>query len=829
ITAISREHKELPAGLLETPMKQWNVRSMGEAPTADQFGNLPILYRGGAPMFDTLIRIRDVARVEDGLDEIRRISRFNGTSAVGIGIVKQRGTNAIDVAKAVKAKAAEIQKTLPPGYKIALAFDSTRFIEESIGDLELTLFLSALLTSLVCFFFLGNWSSTINILLAIPTSIMGTFIVLYIMGFTLNTFTLLALSLAIGIVVDDAIMVLENIVRHREMGESLVQGALNGAKEISFAAVATTLSIVAIFLPVVFMKGIIGKYFFQFGIAITAAVLLSLLEALTLTPMRCSQFLKVGHGGALTQLVDSWFSRLSNAYSRILEWCLNNRLKVVLASILFFAGSFLALFPIKKEMVPAQDQSLFLVRAQTPVSASMEYTDKSARAMEAWVGSRPEIARYFSAIGGFQGGQSNLVNIFVTMKEMPDRPVDPEKKKKLSQQEFSEVVRKGLSAISPDLRVTVQDLSMRGFSATRGFPVEISITGSDWEVLTDSSEKIMELMKTSGQFRDVDSNYRRGQREVQVYPDREKAARFGVSISTIGSVLGAMIGGVKAGQFSEGGHRYDIRVRVDTPDRQQIQDIRRIFVRNNRGELVSLADVTRVEDRPALQSITRINRERSIIVTANPAPGVGQFAAVEKGIAIARGALPAGYNAEATGQSKTAGESNWELVIALLLGIVVAYMILASQFNSFLHPVTVLVALPFSFSGAVLTLFAFGQSINIYSFIALLLLMGLVKKNSIMLVDFTNRIRTTGQDVRSALLEACPIRLRPILMTSIATIAAAIPAALSFGPGGETRIPMALAVIGGTIVSTVLTLVVVPCVYSLFRRFERMPPESLGH
>jgi multidrug efflux pump subunit AcrB len=239
--------------------------------------------------------------------------------------------------------------------------------------------------------------------------------------------------------------------------------------------------------------------------------------------------------------------------------------------------------------------------------------------------------------------------------------------------------------------------------------------------------------------------------------------------------------------------------------------------------------VTRVEDRPALQSITRINRERSIIVTANPAPGVGQFAAVEKGIAIARGALPAGYNAEATGQSKTAGESNWELVIALLLGIVVAYMILASQFNSFLHPVTVLVALPFSFSGAVLTLFAFGQSINIYSFIALLLLMGLVKKNSIMLVDFTNRIRTTGQDVRSALLEACPIRLRPILMTSIATIAAAIPAALSFGPGGETRIPMALAVIGGTIVSTVLTLVVVPCVYSLFRRFERMPPESLGH
>lgn len=827
VGAINREHQEQPAGLLETPQRQWNVRSMGEAGTVQAFADLPILYRGGQPMFDTIVRIRDVARVEDGLNDVRRISRFSGTPAVGLGIVKQRGTNAIAVAQGVRARMAEVEKNLPPGYKLAVAFDSTTFIEESIHELEFTLILSAILTSIVCYFFLGNWSSTLNVLLAIPTSILGSFIVMYMFGFTLNTFTLLALSLAIGIVVDDAIMVLENIVRHREKGESLVQGALKGTKEISFAAVATTMSIVAIFLPVVFMPGIVGRFFFQFGVTITAAVLLSLLEALTLTPMRTSRFLEVGHQGRLTRAVDAGFHSLSSRYRGVLEYCLDHRWKVLGVSLLFFTVTLLALVPIRKEFVPAQDQSRFLLRVQTPVGSSMAYTDTQARKIEEYVQQRPETASYFSAVGGFSGDQSNLINIFLTMKPPHARPIDPQKKRRLTQQEFMAVIRKDLSALSPEYRVTAQDLSMRGFSASRGFPVEVTIKGKDWEVLTSATSQIMEEMRKSGKYADVDSNFLQGQREAQIYPDRDRAAMFGVSVAQIGEVINAMIGGIRAGQFTEGGRRYDIRVRVATEERQKLADIRSIYVRNNRGELVSLAQVTRIEDRSALQSITRLNRDRAVTVFANPAQNQSQTEAIAFAVSTAQKNLPAGYLAEASGQAKTTGESFSGLALALGLGIIVAYMILASQFNSFLHPVTVLMALPFSFSGAVLTLLAFGQSLNMYSFIALLLLMGLVKKNSIMLVDFTNRMRTEGLDVRAALLSACPVRLRPILMTSIATIAAAVPPALSFGPGGETRIPMALAVIGGTIVSTALTLIVIPCVYSLLRRFERLPPEAV--
>lgn len=827
VTAIGREHQEQPAGLIETQQKQWNVRSMGEAGTVQAFADLPILYRGGAPMFDTIVRIRDVARVEDGLDDIKRISRFSGTRAVGLGIVKQRGTNAIEVARGVRARMEEVKKNLPEGYSLSVAFDSTKFIEESIGELEFTLLLSAALTSIVCYLFLGNWSSTLNVLLAIPTSILGSFIVMYWFGFTLNTFTLLALSLAIGIVVDDAIMVLENIVRHREMGEGLVEGALKGTREISFAAIATTLSIVAIFLPVVFMPGIIGKFFFQFGVTITAAVLLSLLEALTLTPMRTSRFLEVGHQNRLTEAVDRGFHKLAHTYGRLLSWTLDHPLKILLGSLVFFASTFAALIPIRKEFVPPQDQSRFLLRIQTPVGSSMEYTDVQARRIEQFIAARPETEAYFSAVGGLSGDQTNLINVFLTMKPPGQRPKDKARNRPLTQQEFMGVMRKEIGALSPEYKVSAQDLSMRGFSASRGYPVEVTIKGRHWEVLIDSAGRMVEEMRKSGKFADVDSNFLQGQREAQIYPDRERAARVGVSVAQIGEVINAMIGGVRAGQFTEGGRRYDIRVRVDAPERQSIADIRNLYVRNNRGELVSLAQVTRIEDRAALQSITRLNRDRAVTVFANPAQGQSQTEAIAFAVATARSILPADYSAEASGQAKTTGESFQGLGIALALGVVVAYMILASQFNSFLHPVTVLMALPFSFSGAVLTLLAFGQSLNIYSFIALLLLMGLVKKNSIMLVDFTNRMRREGLSVREAVLAACPVRLRPILMTSIATIAAAIPPALSFGPGGETRIPMALAVIGGTLVSTLLTLIVIPCVYLLLKRFERLPPEAM--
>ncbi|MBI4396525.1 MAG: efflux RND transporter permease subunit, partial [Elusimicrobia bacterium] len=411
-------------------------------------------------------------------------------------------------------------------------------------------------------------------------------------------------------------------------------------------------------------------------------------------------------------------------------------------------------------------------------------------------------------------------------KDLKDRPIDPETGEAITQQDFMKVVRKALNAI-PQNRAVIQDLSQSGFTAQRGFPVEFTVRGPDWNLLAGSSKKMMERMEASGLMIDVDTDYKVGQPEVRVYPDRRAASARGVDVAAIGRTINALIGGVRAGQFTEGGRRYDIRTRLVPSERSQPEDITRLFVRNNRGELIRLSEVVRIEQTPTLQAITRRQRERAIGLFANIAPGKSQAEALGEVQKIAKNVLPKGYRAVLGGGAKTFQESFSSLAFALWLGIIVAYMVLASQFNSFLHPVTVLLALPFSVTGALIALRIADQSFNIYSMIGLILLMGIVKKNSILLVDFTNQVRARGKEVREALLTACPIRLRPILMTSVSTIAAAVPPALALGPGAETRIPMAVAVIGGVLVSTLLTLFVVPCAYSLLVRLERRRPADL--
>jgi HAE1 family hydrophobic/amphiphilic exporter-1 len=409
------------------------------------------------------------------------------------------------------------------------------------------------------------------------------------------------------------------------------------------------------------------------------------------------------------------------------------------------------------------------------------------------------------------------------MKDPEDRPVDQTLGRPRTQQEFVNSIRKGLNSLSRDLRVTLMDLSMRGLTPRKGFPVELIVRGSDWSTLGALGMKIADKMAASGKCVDVDTNYDLGQPELQIKPERESAELRGVSMTSIGETVGVLMGGRKTGKYTEGGHRYDIRLRLKDSDRSVSRDISRLYVRNNRGELVRLSDVVKVKETTSLLSITRLNRARSIFITANPAPGHSQQDAVNESLKIAREVLPRGYEAEITGAAKTTRESFMSLLFALVLGVVVAYMVLASQYNSYIHPLTILMALPFSFTGALIALLIFGQTINMYSFIGLILLMGIVKKNSIMLVEFTNQKREQGLDVRESLISACPVRLRPIMMTSLSTIAAAIPPALALGPGAESRIPMAVAVLGGMIFSTVLTLFVVPCVYSMMSRFERKP------
>jgi hydrophobe/amphiphile efflux-1 (HAE1) family protein len=812
MSAIQREHLEVPAGRIETPEREMNVRAEGEAIDLDAFRKLVVAFKQGAP-----VRLQDVAVVEDGLEDRRRMARANGLPSVGFGIKKLRGANAVQVGQLAKAKMLELRKDLPEGLVLDVNFDATTFVEQAIHEILFTLVLAALLTGVVCWLFLGSLSTTFNVLLAIPTSILGTFIVMYCFGFTLNTFTVLGLSLVVGIVVDDAIMVLENIYRHREMGEGKVKAASVGAREITFAAAATTAAIVAIFLPVAFMKGIIGKFFFQFGVTISVAVLLSLLEALTLAPMRCSQFLEVGERRRrFGQGVDRLFQRLSARYLRTLEPALRHRGWVLAGALVFFVVSVLGLVPLlRKEFVPTQDTNMFMARMQTPVGTSLDATDRAYRQAEDYLRSRAEVQRYFGVIGGFGGGEVNTGMMFVTMKDRSDRPRDPQTGRRLSMQEFMDVLRRRWNAI-PGVRAVMQDPSQGGFSASRGggFPVEMTIRGRDWETLARASKDIMEGMRGSGLMTDIDSDYQVGMPEVQVVPDRERAADLGVSMAGIGQTVNAAIGGERAGKFKDKGRRFDIRVRLLAQQRERPEDIQRLLVRTGNGQLIHLGDIVRIEQRPTLQAITRKDRERAITIFANVTAGASQADAIAAARDISRKILPEGYRALPSGSSQAFQESFASLRFAFIMGLVVAYMVLAAQFNAFTHPFTVLLALPFSISGALLVLWIGGQSLNVYSILGMILLMGIAKKNSIMLVDFTNQMRERGLERHQALLQACPIRLRPILMTSMATIAGALPAALAIGPGAETQRPMALALVGGMAVSTLLTLFVVPAAYS---------------
>jgi HAE1 family hydrophobic/amphiphilic exporter-1 len=826
ITAIQAQHSELPAGVLQTDQLEQNVRVMGEAATVEEFGSITIPSRVGQGILWRAIRIEDIAETEEGLADVRRISRVNGERAIGLGIRKQRGANAVELAHSVKDRIDEIQAELPEGIRIGINFDTTRFIEENVRELLFTLALAVVLTSIVCWLFLGSWSSTLNVILAIPTALGGTVMVMYFMGFTLNTITLMAISLVIGIVVDDAIVVLENIVRHREMGKSQIEAAIYGTREIVFSVIVISSAVAAIFLPVAFMKGIIGKFFYQFGVTISVAVAFSLLEAITLAPMRCSQFLQVGHSSWVGRRMDALTHWMVGGYRVALAAALRFRWGVTVAATLVFVGSLTLARGLRREMMPPQDQGTFTARFQTAPGASLAFTDEVFRKIEAVMAQRPELDKFFGSVGGMGGGEVNMGNVFITMKPRTERPSAPGTHRPITQQEFMPIIRKQMNEIPGVRRVALQDRSQTIANTGRGYPIELSVRGPDWEQLGAHAETIRERLLQTGLAVDVDTDYRVGVPEVRVVPDRDAAAARGVTVGAIARTINSTVGGVRVGKYTKGGRRYDIRVSLRDEDRMGPADINTLWVRNVRGELVPLAEVTRILEKPTLLSINRENRERAVTVQGNIAPGKSQAAALKAALSIAKDVLPDGYWATPTGSAEQFQESFRELTFALLLGIVIAYMILGAQFNSFIHPITILLALPFSLSGALAALWVSKHSLNMMSMIGILLLMGIVKKNSILLVDFTNAQRRAGMAPREALMAACPLRLRPIVMTSLAIVAGALPAALTLGPGAELRAPMASAVIGGTVVSTLLTLFVVPCAYSLFAGLESRKKET---
>ncbi|MCG3115806.1 MAG: efflux RND transporter permease subunit [Candidatus Manganitrophus sp. SA1] len=801
IEALQREHVELPAGRIETEGREVNVRILGEALELSTFRRIVVGNTKEAPVY-----LEEVALVEDGFEDIRRLSRVAGAPAQGLGIKKQRGANAVALARGIRQAMEDLRPTLPEGMELGVNFDSTRFIEESVHEVEFELVMAVILTAVVCWLFLGSLSSTLNVVLAIPMSLLGTIATIYFLGFTLNTFTLLALSLAVGIVVDDAIMILENIFRHSEEGKDRVRASREGTEQIKFAALAATLAVIAIFIPVIFMKGVIGRFFLQFGVTLSVAVMLSYLEAITLAPARCAQFLSTSREGRsrLGQWGDRGFEWLARGYSGLLARGLRWPVAVLCLAAVLFAGSFLVLTRLPKEFVPSQDQSRLLVRLQTAVGSNLAETDRIFHRAEAFMNARPEVARAYAIVGGFGGGSVNTGVMFITLV--------PPKERDLSQAEFAAVIRKEINSY-PGVRAVVQDLSQQGFTAQRGFPVEFSVRGSDWDRLVEVSREIERKLSASGAVIDLDSDYQVGMPELRISPDRARAADLGISVEKVAQTINAMVGGLRVGRYSTEGRRIDVRLRLLADQRSRPEDLSRLRVRSASDELIPLSSLVTYEERPALQAITRSDRERAITFFANVAPGRSQDEALTLVKQLSK-ELPVGYHAVLGGASVAFQESMGSLVFAILLGVIVAYMILASQFNSLLHPVTVLTILPLSIAGAAIALLIAGKSLNIFSMIGLLLLMGIVKKNSIILVDYAIQIREEGGlDAATAMLRAGPVRLRPILMTSVATMMAAVPAALGLGSGSEVRSPMAMAVIGGMIVSTVLSLFVVPAFY----------------
>lgn len=815
MNALARENVELPGGRIESETKEYTVKIKGEFTNIQDFNDLIISYFKGSP-----VRLRDIGRAEDSMAERRSIVRFNGLPAVGMGIQKQSGTNTVETINRIKKELIDIKNNLPPGMKIEISFDQSDFINRSIKEVQGHMLFGGLLAILIVFVFLRDPMSTLISALALPTSVIATFTLMNIFDFTFNNMTMLGLSLSIGILIDDAIIVIENIRRHIEKGMTPREAASTATSEIGLAVMATTLAIVAIFLPVAFMKGIIGMFFLQFALTIVFSVMVSLFVSFTLTPMMASRYLKAVDSKQLrvksdqfstaqkvSNLFEEGYKKVENLYRDLLRTALNHRaLVLIIATAIFTASFFITMF-LGKEFVPSEDQSRFMVRLKAPIDYSIGKIDSLFAKAEAIVRSTPEVQTCFYS-QGLMSGQSNRGLMFVSLK--------PKSKRDRTQQEIMADVRKKFRDIV-GLEGSAEDVSLIG-GGIRSVPIQYAIRGSDLtEVESYARQIVSEFSKLPG-IVDVDTSLEAGKPEIRVYIDRDKAADLGVDIATVAEAANFLIGGeVDVTKFKDDtkGRRYDVRARLVPEDRTAPEDVGRLYVRAKDGRLIEISNIIRIQEAGGPSVINRVDRQRAITVFANlEKKPLGQ--AKNELDSISAKILPPGYSGVYKGMAEVMGESFYYLLFAIILGVVLAYMVLAAQFESFIHPVTVLLSLPFSFIGAFGALLITGQTLNLFSFIGLILLMGLVKKNAILLVDYTNTLRRRGMERKEALLEAGPVRLRPILMTTFAIVFGMLPIAMGIGEGAETRSPMAIATIGGLLSSLFLTLVVVPVAYDVF-------------
>ena len=804
--AFAKEHVQLAGGFVVGAATENLVKLDLEFHTLDDLKQMVVAWKGNAP-----IRLQDVAEIEDGLTDFRQLARFNGETTVGLGIVKVTNTNTVAIVEKVKAKLEnELRPQLPPGLQLHIVSNDAVFILEIVNSLKEHLVEGTLLAALVVWVFLRSVRSTLINSLAIPVSLAGAIAVIYFFGYTLNSLTLLALLLLIGVVVDDAIVVLENIFRHREeLDADPVSAAINGSNEVVFAVFAATMSLVSIFAPVIFISGIIGQFFRSFAVVVTFGVLVSLFVSLTLTPMLCSRFLVVaekGHEhGPLYRRIEAFFVAMENLYRRLLDWGLGHRWKVVFLTAVTLASSLVFFVNIGKAFAPDQDEGRFLVYLRTPLGSSIEYTDTRLRMVEEVLRGHPEVFTEFALIGLGSAGQVNQGTVVARMK--------PRDERRTTQQELLPVLRRELAQI-PGARAFAAPYPM--IQGQRGEPLQFVLVGERLPEVGRLTRELQAKLSSEPGIGRTDTDLQLDLPQLVFKPDRLRIASSNLTTQDVAAAINMLTGGVDIAKFNDepgDGERYDIRVKAKDGHFTQPSDLSKIWLRSKDGKLVRLDSVASFSETLGPAVIGRFDLQYAATFFATPTIPLGD--AVTRVKQVAAELLPPGYQVKLIGQAEEFGKTVKYMAFAFGLAMVLLYMVLASQFDSFLQPFIVMLAQPLAIIGGVAALWLFGQTLNIYSMIGLVLLIGLVAKNSILLVDLTNQRRDDGMAIDEALRNACPIRMRPVLMTSATVILALFPAALGLGAGAETNQPLAIAVIGGMISSTLLTLVVVPAVYSL--------------
>lgn len=809
IAAFNREHVQLPGGFLVSAQSEQLLKLDLEFHNVRELAELIVSTNTGVP-----IRLKDIATIEDGITDNRQVARYNGKPTVGLGMVKIANANTVEIIREVERRLEEdIRPNLPPGMTLEISTNDSIFINQMVASLKEHLIEGTLLAALIVFVFLRSIRSTLIVATAIPVSLLAAIAVMYFSGFTFNSMTLLALLLLIGVVVDDAIVVLENIYRHREhIDPNPISAALNGSREVTFSVTAASLSLVCIFAPVIFMDGMVGKFFNSFGVVVTFGVLASLFVSLTLTPMLCSRYLSVyHHENKVYNLIGNVLGAIDNAYKKLLFVSLKHRGLVLLITVVFvMVSGYFSLKYVEKDFVPESDESSFTITVKTPLGSSLEYTDSRLKMVEAIVAShKDEVASFFSTIGSGSRGQVSQGNVNVRLK--------PKEERKKSQQALVKELKKELDTV-PGARALPAGASVvRG---QRSEKLQFNLTGNNLQEIGRISKLLQQALGNSPDMGKVDLDVQLDLPQLNMKIDRERAATLGLNATDVATAVSLYAGGINVAKYNDAdgdGQRYDIRLKANDEDLKNSADLRKIFLRSSSGQLVRLDAVARFEPELGPAVIGRYDLQYAANFYANPNMPLGE--AVDLVKETSAKIVPAEYKIKMTGQAEEFGKTFKNITFVFALAFILLYMVLASQFNSFIQPFIIMLAQPLAIIGGLIALLISGDTLNMFSMIGLVLLIGLVAKNSILLVDLTNQLREGGASINDALKEACPIRLRPVVMTSLTIILALLPAALGLGAGSETNKPLSVAIIGGMVSSTLLTLVVVPAAYSLVMSF----------